>query len=389
MSEPKTELGLISIDFFRINSTPAVVSANFGEMRNRIVQLLEDKKSLVVPENIQQSKVLIADFRKTSKALVAAWKERRELSIADVLQADKDVKELCKLLEDGAGNISEQVKAIEQETKDLCLNLLVQERLLTWAQLGVASEFCKATVDDLVKLGSVTSKGCLTKAAITEIENRCKQDKAQQDKIASRLMELENRCLRAEILPPLSPASIASFLHADDAVFFGNLDKIVNAEIDRKAEAEERLRRKLEAEKQQAIDDALREQQAEANRLANEQAQKEAGARHEAERKAAQERDAIEAAQRAVPDEKIAEAKRAVAGRAEETERPPPAMVEPENQADYTVNVTYRRTEAFLFRTKTGTSEDKIKNYFRNKVVAQGVAEDDILVVEIVEHERN
>jgi len=349
--EPKQEL--ISINSFMIDATPAVVSANFGEMHNLISQIIKDKNALVTPETIQPAKTLCADFRKTSKALMAAWREKRTLSIADVLKADDEVKAICGLLEDGATNISEQVKKIEQEAKDLCLNLLAQERLLTWNQLGVTAEFCKATIDDLIKLGSLTPKGELTKAVKTEVENRCKQDKAQQDKIASRLMELENRCLKAEIIPPLSPASIASFLHADDVVFYGNLDKVVNAEIDRKVEAENRLKAKLEAERR------------------------------------AQELKELEQQQKPVVQNNpiIPEAKQPVAEKSEEPIYPGPGLVHPEQQVRYTVNVTYKHTEAFQFMTKVGTSVAKIENYFRNKVISQGVDEGDIFSVEAVIHE--
>jgi Protein of unknown function (DUF1351) len=262
---------LISIDSFRITATNSAVSANFGEMRQVIIKTIADHKSLVTPETIQGGKTLAADFRKTSKALMAAWKEKRAVSIADVLKADDEVKGLCKLLDEGADEISYQVKAIEAETKELCAELLHAELLQQWEALGVDPEFRKSAFMDLALLGSI-NKDKLTKGAKTEIANRASLDKAWQDKIALRLNELELSCLKNEIVPPLGRSSVEHFLFSDD--FGARLESLIAAEVSRKAEAERRIREKMEAEKQKAIDDALRVQQEEANRLAKIEAEK-------------------------------------------------------------------------------------------------------------------
>lgn len=264
---------LITLENFRINTTQAVVSANFSEMRGLIIKTVDDHKALVTPETIPDSKKLAADFRKTAKALAAAWKEKRTASISDVLAADAQVKELCALLEDGANDITQQIAVIEDEVKKTCLSFLLSLREAYWREKEVRSEFCNANVDDLVKLGSLNAKRTdLSNPAKQAVKDRTDADLAMQTKIDGRLTKLEAECLKADINPPLSYAAVANFLYKDD--YDAHLKALIEGEVSRKEAAEARLREKLEAEKQREIEAALKAQQAEANLAAKEAAAK-------------------------------------------------------------------------------------------------------------------
>lgn len=353
---------LISIDSFRITATNSAVSANFGEMRQVIIKTIADHKSLVTPETIQGGKTLAADFRKTSKALMAAWKEKRAVSIADVLKADDEVKGLCKLLDEGADEISDQVKAIEAETKELCADLLRAELSQKWEALGVDAEFRKSTFMDLALLGSI-NKDKLTKGAKTEIANRASLDKAWQDKIALRLNELELSCFKNEIVPPFGRSTVEHFLFSDD--FGDRLESLIAAEVSRKAEAERRMREKLEAEKQKAIDDALRAQQEEANRLAKIEADKqraiEAEQRAEADRIAREEAEQVRREQVNALAREVAEStKRTVAEIKAEESKPTPSAPIPAEAVTFVVTATIE----IEFQTKPTANRDKIIAYF-------------------------
>jgi Protein of unknown function (DUF1351) len=364
-----TDKQLISIESFRITATNSAVSANFGEMRQVIIKTIADHKSLVTPETIQGGKTLAADFRKTSKALMAAWKEKRAVSIADVLKADDEVKSLCKLLDEGADEISDQVKAIEAETKELCADLLKQELLSQWETLGVENEFRKSSFIDMALLGNI-NKDKLTKGAKTEIATRASLDKAMQDKIASRLNELELRCLKNDIVPSLSRSNVEHFLFADD--FSARLDSIISAEISRKAEAERRMREKLEAEKQKAIDDALKAQQAEANRLAKLDAEKqraiEAEQRAESERLAKEEAEKVRREQiNALALELSESTKRTVEEiKPEETNQTP--VPTPDDAVTYTITALVN----FKIQSKPNADIEKMKNYFTDVFQKEG-----------------
>lgn len=354
---------IIKIEPLVIESVPVVIKGNFAEVEALIKQDVADKMLLVTPETTKTGKDQAAEFRRNAKNLAANWKLHKEYLTQGVLDADQDVKRICKVWDDGAKEISNQVDKIEQETKDTCTILLLAFRNACWDELGVETDYRKASIDDLVKLGSLTPKGELTKGAKAEVENRCKLDLAQQEKIASRLMDLENRCLKAEINPPLSRASVASFLHSEDAHFYTLLDNLVNAEIERKAEAERLMKARLEAENQRKLDEALKAQQLEANRIATEAARKEAAERQAEGIRRAQELKAQEEAQKPV-------------------EQPaPPQNDYPGEQIVAQVdagmlvnfNVEVMVAHKYTFRSKLNTDHGKIKAHFRDKVIATGV----------------
>lgn len=376
---------VIKIDPLMIQSVPVVIKGNFAEVEALIKKDVADKMLLVTPETTKTGKDQAAEFRKNSKNLAANWKVHKEYLTQGVLDADKDVKRICKVWEDGAEEIAEQVKKIEQETKDICTELLVRFRVACWDELGVETEYMKASIEDLIKLGSMTPKGDLTKGAKTEVENRCKLDKAQQDKIASRLNELELRCLQNDIVPPLSRASVESFLYEYN--FSERLESIISAEVARKAEAEMRMKERLEAENQRKLDEALKAQQAEANRIAMEAARKEASERQAEGIRRAQELKALEDAknlnaaqvmEKRRQDEGNQNAAQALAVElskfTSEPEYPGEQIINPVD-ADMLVNfkVEVMVAHPFMFRSKSGTDRRKIREHFMGKVVAMGV----------------
>lgn len=164
------------------------------------------------------------------------------------------------------------------EKLDEIMDVLSKELLLRRLEKGVKDEFfgC-ADLSPLVKLtGTLTEGGQLTKKAKEFVMSIATDNLAQQNKIEGRIMILENRCLRADINPPLTKAHLGVVLYADDDVFNAKVDELINAEIERRAEMEARIIKQQEAENQKKIEDALKLQQDEANRIAREKAQQEA-----------------------------------------------------------------------------------------------------------------
>jgi hypothetical protein len=395
----KTQLAIISPEMFSLQVTPAVIAGNFADMKALVIATLEERKALVTPETIQGGKTQAADFRKTAKALMAAWKEHRLVSMEDILLADEQVKDICSLLENGANQISEQVKAIEQETKDICEKLLAEYIKETWEGLGVDKAFQTAKFEDLVKLGSLNKKNELTPATIKELVNRCKLDKAEQVKQAQRVSELQNRCYQADIKPVLDKGRIAHCITWGDELFEAELNKIIKAEVDRKEESErlmrEKVEKELEAKKQQEIKEALAAQQAEANRLAKIEADriaKEAADRAKAEatkpepiaepvpvQKTVEQRlkDLIES-DAVYPDEgkkqRIAELKKQLQ----------PVAEAPSGSEMLTVKIHYMTSITYPFSTKPGADREKIKAFFKRRAVADGVAEESITNIEVL-----
>jgi hypothetical protein len=414
---------IIKIGHLVIESSPVVVKGNFPEALAMIKKDVADNILLVTPETTSTCKDQIAEFRKDARDLTASWKAHEKYLNKDVLDAAQHVKLICQVLTDGAEEMSAQVKKIEQETMDICTELLVRFRVACWDELGVETEYMKASIEDLIKLGSMTPKGDLTKGAKTEVETRCKLDKAQQERVASRLMALENLCLKADINPPLTRASIDHFLHTDDPVFYSKLDIVVLAEQSRKAEAERIMKERLEAENQRKLEEALKAQQAEANRIAMEAARKEASERQAEGIRRAQELKALEDAknlnaaqvmEKRRQDEGNQNAAQALAVElskfTSEPEYPGEQLVNPVDAEEIKARINHiREMDArypeqenkdliqelkkqlagadklvtfqvevmvaykFMFRSKMSTPHSKIKEHFKGKVVAMGV----------------
>ena len=123
----------------------------------------------------------------------------------------------------------------------------------------------------LIKLtGTLTPGQQLTKKANDFIDKVVDKELLNQSRYHSRVMELENLCLRADINPPLTEAHLGAVFFAEDDVFRAKANELITTEIARKTEMELRIEAKNKADNQKKIDDALAAQQAETNRIANE-----------------------------------------------------------------------------------------------------------------------
>lgn len=120
----------------------------------------------------------------------------------------------------------------------------------------------------LIKLaGTLTPGQQLTKKANDFIDKVVDKELLNQSRYHSRVMELENLCLRADINPPLTEAHLGAVFFAEDDAFRAKANELITVEIARRVEMELRIEAKNKADNQKKIDDALAAQQAEANRI--------------------------------------------------------------------------------------------------------------------------
>jgi hypothetical protein len=109
--------------------------------------------------------------------------------------------------------------------------------------------------------GTLTETDNLTKKANDFLSGIVNDNLARQNKIEGRIMTLENRCLRADINPPLGAVNLGNDLYGSDEEFDRKVDQLIASETERKAEMEERIKKQLEADNQKKLDDALDGQQ--------------------------------------------------------------------------------------------------------------------------------
>ena len=181
-------------------------------------------------------------------------------------------KSKTKELNAAADDIMYRFEEIEKE-KLAQVKAAVNEELYS-ARKGIDFKFINKDIDlsSLVKLtGTLTPGGKLTTKAIAFITSIAQEELSRQQRYEKRVMEVENRCLRVDINPPLAPVHFGNSFEADDVIFNAKLDELITAEINRRAEMEANIIKKQEAQKQREIQAAVEaERKAEADRQTKE-----------------------------------------------------------------------------------------------------------------------
>lgn len=170
-----------------------------------------------------------------------------------------------KELKSIADEIDAKFKKMEQEKLDSIAAMLADELIEARNKLVIKPEFWSSPdLKPMIKLTTLTGTGNLTSKAKEFIKAIADGELVQQTKIEARVMTLENRCLRADINPPLTAISLGNDLYGTDEEFNAKVDKLISAEIERKAEMEERIKKQLAQENQQKLDAAMAGQQQQA-----------------------------------------------------------------------------------------------------------------------------
>jgi hypothetical protein len=262
-------------ELITINTTPAAIHANFDEVESKLTEYLRRFDVVVTADSVADAKKLATDLNKQIGELDRRIKDAIAEAGAPIREADERRKQLVKLGQDVRAKIREQVDLFEDATRAQVEQLLNDRREELWLKYGVDDEFKAAEFDDLVKLTSMTKKGRLAKAAADTLDARVRDDKALQDRTERRLSDLTARSYEAGLAAPLGRDHVVGFLFGKDDTYERELQRILDAEIDRQSKAEQRAweqaereaaqkveAERKEAERQQRLADAARTEQA-------------------------------------------------------------------------------------------------------------------------------
>lgn len=171
-----------------------------------------------------------------------------------------------KELEAIADGIDAKFEKMEKERLDSIKTLLANTLDEYRIEIGLRPEFYgEYNLSPMVKLsGTLTDGGKLTSKALGFVKTIANGELTLQQRFDSRVIILENRCLRADINPPLTAISMGNELYGTDEAFDAKVEALITAETKRKTEMEERLKVKVEADNQKVLDAALADQQKEA-----------------------------------------------------------------------------------------------------------------------------
>jgi hypothetical protein len=225
------------------------------EASSNLVYTLDDdgeKKAKADATSINKFSTMVDKFvtatYKAQTEAAAQWRDGKKLKI--------------KLLRDNRQRLIDLHEEKRNERLTLIRTLLT-DCLNELYGNDVKAEFRKGDIEPMVKFSSLTPGGKLTAGALKFCKGIYDADLGEQKRIEARHLLLENRCLRAEINPPLTQAHFGTVFYASDEIFNEKLEQLIAAEVERKAEMEERIRKQTEAENQRKTEQALAEQKAE------------------------------------------------------------------------------------------------------------------------------
>jgi membrane protein involved in colicin uptake len=294
----------------QVTVIPAQISANFAEMKERLLEEIAAYKIEVTDANLPDAKKAATELNKLSAQIEEARKNYSKQLKAPITAFDNEAKELTNIVQTARQDILKQVEVYTAKVLELVKNLLTEELARLNNEFQIKPEFQTAKIDGLVIQSNLTDSMKLSKAARDKLAAMVGADKAIQDTVASRLNSLQSIAERAGI-HGLSESLVMPFIREPEAIYSAKLNQVIDLEIKRQKELEAKI-------------------QAEADRKAKEAAEvAEMNARHAAEAAQKQIDDANKRAAEAEESER--KAKIALAMAAMEAE--PAPVVEPEKPA--------------------------------------------------------
>ncbi len=239
-----------------IEKKPAVLVANFDQVKAALTQELERYNIVVTADTVVAAKKLATELNASKKVIKDAGRAAFDESVLPANEFMKKVGELIDQVEQSRQTLLTQVQKFEDQTREKVRALLIDYRNLLWEQHSVAVEFRKAEFSDLILLTSITKTDNLAKSPKDALESRVRDDKGAQDKTNMRLLLLENESYKAGLAAPLTRDHVQSFLFASDEDYQSQLQRILASEVNRQNAAEERLRQQIAKENVRAAEQA-------------------------------------------------------------------------------------------------------------------------------------
>ena len=256
--EESTDIQLI------VSGTLPVITSNFEELKSAIALKLEEYRIEVTEDNLAQAKKDATDLGKAATQLNKLKTEKAKEFSAPVDAFKDQVMELVKMIQEGQEHIKSQVKVFEDKTRALCKQLMTDLIHDQYTALNVRAEYQNSwkSIDSIVGISLVSKvadqeKRTLTKAGRERIEQLAANDKAAQDRADLRIAQLENICLKAGLISPLTIEHVRPILDTPDSLYHHKINALVEVELQRQKATQEAAIR-AEQEKVRAEQEKIR-----------------------------------------------------------------------------------------------------------------------------------
>ena len=219
-------------------------------------ELSKDEYNFVITiADIPKAKKIMADLNKSAKFIDTFRKDKVSVESVAIDLFKSNVKDYLALIDEKRDEIKKNVEVFEREQKDKILKELSLYCEEFVKLQNIREQFKEVEIIDLMVLGSVTSKGALTKGARESIEARVMVCLSKQDKYDFRLLNLENESRKAGLEAILTITHIQGIISLDnDAEYQTRLNELISSEVERQNVVKANLQR-------QATETANREAQ--------------------------------------------------------------------------------------------------------------------------------
>lgn len=230
-----------------ISATAIVITDNFEQLKAGLIEQIKLYEIEVTDDNLADAKKMATELNKLSTAINRIKIDKAKEFAEPIEKFKKKAAELVDIVQAGREKILKQVEAFDLKVIKVVTNLLAEERISLFEAMAVKPDFQTAQISPLIIKSNLTAGGQLTKAAKDKLAEMVAADRAMQETVESRFANLQAIAERAGLVS-LPESLVATFVREPEAIYSEKLNKLIDAEIRRQKELEEKIRAQ-EAEK--------------------------------------------------------------------------------------------------------------------------------------------
>jgi len=236
-----------------INPTAIVITGNFDEVKASLLEQIKAYDISVTDENLADAKKMATELNKLSDSINRIKIDKSKEFSGPIEEFKTKAMELVNIVQDGREKILKQVRVYEEKFKADSLIVLGEELKKLNSEMEIEPDFQrKYNLDQLAIKTNFTGSGQMTKSAKEKLMEMVSQDRLLQDTVFSRRAALSEIAQRAGLVS-ISLDVVENFIREPEASYSQKLNQIIDREIKRQKDVEEKIRaeEKAKAEKQQ------------------------------------------------------------------------------------------------------------------------------------------
>jgi hypothetical protein len=226
-----------------ISANTLVITDNFEQLKAGLIEQIKLYEIEVTDDNLSDAKKMATELNKLSTAINRIKIDKAKEFAAPIEEFKKKAAELIDIVQSGREKILKQIEAFDLRVIRIVTSLLADERANLFEAMAVKPEFQTAKIESLAIKSNLTAGGQLTKAAKDRLVEMVASDHAMQETVESRFANLQAIAERAGLVS-LPESLVSTFVREPEAVYSEKLNKLIDAEIKRQKELEEKIREK-------------------------------------------------------------------------------------------------------------------------------------------------